>query len=143
MLEWFELTNVDVKPKENTVTQDTQSEESPVNVIHLYLDENNLTPDNREDLRPNGFTTILIVTAEDRSILLSRLVRDLLALKVVLVYYPGHLATAIHFSNDVRGDYLMLSGTRYTICDPTYIGASVGMTMPDMDNSKATVILLE
>jgi hypothetical protein len=27
-----------------------------VNVIHLYLDENNLTPDNREDLRPNGFT---------------------------------------------------------------------------------------
>ena len=62
---------------------------------------------------------------------------------VVLVYYPGHLATAIHFSNDVRGDYLMLSGTRYTICDPTYIGASVGMTMPDMDNSKATVILLE
>ena len=45
MLEWFELTNVDVKPKENTVTQDTQSEESPVNVIHLYLDENNLTPD--------------------------------------------------------------------------------------------------
>ena len=56
MLEWFELTNVEVKPKENTVTQDTQSEESPVNVIHLYLDENNLTPDNREDLRPNGFT---------------------------------------------------------------------------------------
>ena len=56
MLEWFELTNVEVKPKENTVTQDTQSEEGPVNVIHLYLDENNLTPDNREDLRPNGFT---------------------------------------------------------------------------------------
>ena len=56
MLEWFELTNVEVKPKENTATQDTQSEESPVNIIHLYLDENNLTPDNREDLRPNGFT---------------------------------------------------------------------------------------
>ena len=56
MLEWFELTNVELKPKENTATQDTQSEESPVNIIHLYLDENNLTPDNREDLRPNGFT---------------------------------------------------------------------------------------
>jgi len=27
----------------------------------------------------------------------------MLALKVGLVYYPGHLATAIHFSNDVRG----------------------------------------
>ena len=66
MLEWFELTNVEVKPKENAATQDTQSEVSPVNIIHLYLDEkvqlggpkekaNNLTPDNREDLRPNGF----------------------------------------------------------------------------------------
>jgi hypothetical protein len=67
----------------------------------------------------------------------------LLGLKVVLVYYPGHLATAIHFTNDVRGDYLMLNGRRYTVCDPTYIGASIGMTMPGMDNSKATVILLE
>jgi hypothetical protein len=40
MLEWFELTNVEVKPKEKTATQDTESDESPVNVIHLYLDEN-------------------------------------------------------------------------------------------------------
>jgi hypothetical protein len=36
MLEWFELTNVEVKPKENTVTQDTQSEESPVKVGNSY-----------------------------------------------------------------------------------------------------------
>ena len=56
MLEWFELTNVEVKPKEKTATQDTESDESPVNVIHLYLDENELRPDNREDLHPNGFT---------------------------------------------------------------------------------------
>ena len=40
MLEWFELTNIEVKPKETKTTQDTQSEENPVNVIHLYLDEN-------------------------------------------------------------------------------------------------------
>ena len=37
MLECFELTNVEVKPKEKTATQDTESDESPVNVIHLYL----------------------------------------------------------------------------------------------------------
>ena len=36
MLEWFELTNVEVKPKENTVTQDTQSEENPVKVGNSY-----------------------------------------------------------------------------------------------------------
>lgn len=27
-----------------------------MNVVHLYLDENALTPDNRVDLRLNGFT---------------------------------------------------------------------------------------
>ena len=79
---------------------------------------------------------------EDRSILLSRLVRDLLGLKVVLVYYPGHLATAIRFTETVKGDYLLVDGDRYTVCDPTYINASAGMTMPGMDNSQAKVIVL-
>ena len=80
---------------------------------------------------------------EDRSILFSRLVRDLLGLKVVLIYYPGHLATAVHFSENVTGDYVAINGTRYVICDPTFIGAPVGRTMPDMDNATAKVILLE
>lgn len=80
---------------------------------------------------------------EDRSILFSRLVRDLLGLKVVLIYYPGHLATAVHFTEGITGDYIAMNGKRYIICDPTYIGAPVGATMPEMDNAKAKVILLE
>lgn len=68
---------------------------------------------------------------EDRSILYSILVRDLLELDVVLLHFPGHLATAVHFSTDVRGDYLMVDGTKYVVCDPTYIGATIGMAMPD------------
>ncbi len=79
---------------------------------------------------------------EDRSILFSRLVRDLLGLEVVLVYYPGHLATAVKFNEPISGDYLSINGTRYLVCDPTYIHAPIGMTMPDMDNSNAKVILL-
>lgn len=80
---------------------------------------------------------------EDRSILFSHLVRDLLGLKVVLVYYPGHLATAVCFTDEVKGDYISLGNDRFVICDGTYIGARVGRTMPDMDNKSATVILLE
>ena len=80
---------------------------------------------------------------EDRSILFSRLVRDLLGLKVLLVYYPGHLATAVHFTQPVTGDYIMLNNQKYVVCDPTYIGAPVGATMPEMDNGNAKVILLE
>lgn len=80
---------------------------------------------------------------EDRSILFSRIVRDLIGLDVVLIYYPGHLATAVHFPTDVNGDYVMINGKRYIIADPTYIGASVGRTMPKMDNAAAKVILLQ
>lgn len=80
---------------------------------------------------------------EDRSILFSKLVRDVVGLKVLLVYYPGHMATAVKFNEDVQGDYIMLGADRYVICDPTYINATVGMTMPDMDNHTAKVILLD
>lgn len=79
---------------------------------------------------------------EDRAILFSRMIRDLLGLDVVLIYYPGHLATAVHFNTDVRGDHLMFQGRKYVVCDPTYIPAPVGVTMPDMDNSTAVIIPL-
>ena len=79
---------------------------------------------------------------EDRSILFSRLVRDLLRLPVLLVYYPGHVATAVAFPTEESGDYIMVDGVRYTVCDPTYIGAPVGDTMPGMDNKTAQVMLL-
>lgn len=79
---------------------------------------------------------------EDRSILFTRIVRDLLNLDCILIYYPGHLASAVSFSDKVDGDYIMLDNKRFIVCDATYIGAPVGMTMPGMDNKKANVILL-
>jgi hypothetical protein len=79
---------------------------------------------------------------EDRSILFSHLVRDLLGLDVVLIYYPGHLSTAVGFTDDVKGDAIMVDGRRYVVADPTYIGAPVGRTAAEYDNSKARVIRL-
>jgi hypothetical protein len=80
---------------------------------------------------------------EDRAILFSRLVRDLVGLDVVLLYYPGHLAAAVAFSNDVNGDYLTYKNRKYIVCDPTYINAGVGRTMPGMNNKEAQVIALK
>ena len=80
---------------------------------------------------------------EDRAILFSRIVRDLLHLDVVLLYYPGHLASTVCFNQDVRGDYLVLNGRKFVVCDPTHIGASIGTTMPGMDNKTAKVIRLQ
>ncbi len=79
---------------------------------------------------------------EDRSILFTRIIRDLLGLRCILIYYPGHLASAVCFTEQVNGDYIMLNGMRFIVTDPTYIGAPAGYTMPGMDNKSATVILL-
>lgn len=80
---------------------------------------------------------------EDHSILFTRLVRDLLGLRCILVYYPGHLAAAVEFTEGkVSGDYIQLYGKRFIITDATYIGAPAGLTMEGMDNQKAKVILL-
>jgi hypothetical protein len=48
----------------------------------------------------------------------------------------------VAFNMPVEGDYINLNGKRYTICDPTYIGAPIGVTMPEMDNKTAKVIVL-
>lgn len=81
---------------------------------------------------------------EDRAILYTRLVRDLLGLKCLLVFYPGHLASAVCFTQqEANGDWISVGGDKYIIADPTYINASVGYTMPDMDNKTAQVIVVE
>jgi hypothetical protein len=79
---------------------------------------------------------------EDRSILFSRLVRDLLGLDVVFMYYPGHLATAVAFSEEGPGDWLLYKNRKYIVCDPTYINAAVGRTMPGCSNQEAQIIAL-
>lgn len=80
---------------------------------------------------------------EDRAILYSHLVRDLLGLDVILIYHPEHVYTAVCFDEEVKGDYIMVDGRKFTVADPTFYNADVGKTMSRMDNSKAKVILLD
>lgn len=44
ILDWFDLTNVVVEKKGSN------------KIFHIYLDENEMKPDDNESLRPNGFT---------------------------------------------------------------------------------------
>lgn len=80
---------------------------------------------------------------EDRAILFCRMVRDMMGLDVAFVSYPGHLAAAVHFNQDVTGDYFLVDGKKYLVCDPTYINAPIGLTMPGMDNKTAQVYLFD
>ena len=79
---------------------------------------------------------------EDRSILYSILVHDLLHLDVVMLLYPGHLATAVRFTDEVPGYYFMVNGGKYVLCDPTYIGAPVGDCMPQFVGTAAEVVII-
>lgn len=67
---------------------------------------------------------------EDRSILFSVLIHDLLGLDVVLLSYPEHIATAVHYTEELSGSYFTFESKTYFISDPTYIGANVGMCAP-------------
>lgn len=78
---------------------------------------------------------------EDRAIFYAYLVRSLLDLDVVLLDYPNHIATAVCFGEQVEGDYVMVNGKKYIICDPTYIGASIGMAMPQFKSVSAKVLM--
>ncbi|MDA3909761.1 MAG: hypothetical protein PF448_00205 [Bacteroidales bacterium] len=80
---------------------------------------------------------------EDRSVLFAYLVEELTGLQVVGLDYPGHIATAVKFNDMVKGRYVEYRGERFTVCDPTFIGAPVGASMPQYENAQAVIIPLD
>lgn len=83
---------------------------------------------------------------EDRAILFTQLVRALLDMPIVLIYYPGrHLATAVKFDDpQIEGDYIItVDGQKYLLCDPTYKTGVVGMCMPHLRDVPIKVIKLK
>lgn len=79
---------------------------------------------------------------EDRSILFTKLVRELVGLDVALLFVPGHILAAVRFNQDVGGKCIYIDGERFVICEPTCLnGASVGWCDID-DDEKIEVIRL-
>jgi len=77
---------------------------------------------------------------EDRSIMFAFLVKNLLHLKIIGIKYNNHLATAVNLSTKIIATTIKYNGKNYTICDPTYINANVGMSMPQYKNAKFEII---
>lgn len=82
---------------------------------------------------------------EDRSAMFAWLVQKYTSAKVIGLQYEGHIATAVWFGDDaeVKGDGFMYGGKKYYVCDPTYINASIGMTMPQFKGKTPKVIKLK
>lgn len=79
---------------------------------------------------------------EDHAINFTRMVRDILGLDAVLIYYPGHLSAAVAFSEEQpNGDYVIYGGRRYTVCDATCQYGPIGYS-GKYDNSQAILIPL-
>ena len=80
---------------------------------------------------------------DDRSVLFSRLVRDLLGLDVVLVVVPGHILAAVNFTQEVDGNYTMFNDRKFVLCEPTCTnGAPVGWANIK-EGASLSVIMLE
>lgn len=77
---------------------------------------------------------------EDRSILFAYLVKKLLGLDIIMLDFPGHIATAVDLGKDNTGAVVEYKGKKYTVSDPTYINATVGMVMPDYRNTSPNII---
>ncbi len=78
---------------------------------------------------------------EDRAILFSRIVKQVLGLDAVYLFYPGHLAAAVRFSPgvNVKGSTVDVDGVPYVVCDPTCIGGKAGYLAPDFRSVPAKV----
>lgn len=80
---------------------------------------------------------------EDRAVLFTYLVKELVGLECIGLGYPGHMSSAVHFDEEVDGDNLMYKNKKYIISDATYINAPVGMCMPQYLGVAAKVVSLD
>ncbi len=80
---------------------------------------------------------------EDRSVFFAFLVNEYLRLPVAGLSYPGHIATAVRFSETTPGLYFLIENDKYVICDPTYINAPVGACMPEFLKSDVNIVRLK
>lgn len=81
---------------------------------------------------------------EDRAVLFACIVRDLLQLDVVLLHYPAHLSTAVHFNEDLGGTFIDVDGKNYLVCEPTYLtGAPAGRCGYAFRDKKPIVVKID
>jgi len=77
---------------------------------------------------------------EDRAALFAALIRHFTDFDVIGLEYDIHMATAVAFKDKITGSNIQYNNTKYTVCDPTYIGASIGAAMPRFEKSPFKIV---
>ena len=131
-----------------------KSEYSPVQFIQVLLHFVQTAFDYKTDEEQFGYEKYFYPEevigypysdCEDRAALFAWLVQKYTNAKVIGLQYEGHVATAVWFGDDadIQGDGFMYGGKKYYVCDPTYINASIGMTMPQFKGKTPKVIKIK
>ncbi len=77
-----------------------------------------------------------------KALLYAWMVAHLLNEKAALVEFPGFFSTAISLEHSLEGDNFFVNGRSYTVADPTYDKAPIGLLMKEFLNSKPFVMPL-
>lgn len=80
---------------------------------------------------------------EDRSVLLVQLVKHYTDLPVIGLDFPEHIAIGVAFKDEITGDFVNFRDKKYYICDPTFIGAEVGVGMEVVKATNPMLILMD
>jgi len=80
---------------------------------------------------------------EDRSVLFTSLVRNFTNLECIALDFPGHVNTAVCFSDETVGTLIAYNNKKYVVCDPTFANAPVGYLAPEYRNQKPEIITFE
>ena len=138
----------------NNKLNELKQEYSPVQFIDIILNFVQTAFDYKTDEQQFGYEKYFypeeviaypFSDCEDRSALFAWIVSNYTNAKVVGLQYEGHLATAVYFGDnvDIEGDMFSYGGKRYYVCDPTYINASIGMTMPQFKDKTPKIIKIK
>jgi hypothetical protein len=77
---------------------------------------------------------------EDRAILLSRLINRYTDLQAIGLDYPEHVSLGVRLFMHLNGNFIIFEKNKYYICDPTYLGAKIGMAMDFMKYHSPVIV---
>ena len=79
---------------------------------------------------------------EDRAVFLVKLIYLYTNLTAVGLEYSDHVSVAVKLDEPIMGSYVVFKNDRYYICDPTFIGAGLGMAMDEMKKQSPDIIVV-
>ncbi len=129
--------------------QEYTSDLTPVQKVNFFLDFIQVAFRYQTDEQQFGSENYLFAEetlrypfadCEDRTVLLDQFVQAYLGAQTIAIIYPGHVLLGVCLEEPVEGTYVSYHDKKYYVADPTYMGAKLGMIMPEFERAKPEII---